>query len=622
MHTWFISYACLLLERICFPGFVYMKHLKISAYGLAASLLVVFATLLRIVLVGLGWPLTNSDEGTIGLMAMHIAYNGEHPTFYYGQNYMGALQAYLGAAMFRLFGVSLFSLRLGLILFLLAPFFLCMYLLTSQLYTKGLALFTLFLFSIGSSFILARELTAIGGYPETLLFGALTFLLATYLALSADHKRSWRALGGRFALYALWGLAAGLGLWNDLLIIPFVLTSGLLILIFCWRELLRVGASISILLGLIIGMFPLISYNLRATWGVNDSWTTLRSLQSGGKAPLAHTTEVIIQQLRGTIQISLPQMTGNPFCPVTELPFLGPTSDPSRACTLTGLGWGISYLLLLALAIALALWALWQQRKQLFARELATELKQAKVRSVARLLLLANAPLSLYPFIFSLASIEWPGIHARYLIGLLIVTPAILWPLWKVASQLTSERKTYIKALALAGGGILALVVLFFLIGMGTLFGEVPMAQQENRLHTGMVDQLMRARITSIYTEYWTCNNTAFLSQERVVCVILGPNLEVDPAPYHNRVASYRARVQADPNAAYVFPNGHKYIAAFEQRTRQRKLRYHRWMIPGFVIFQPVSADPKRTERQGYWGPIGTDWPPLAPPFFHQRVDC
>ena len=92
------------------------------------------ATLLRIVLIAQGWPHSNADEDTMGIMAMHIAYNGEHPIFFYGQHYMGTLKAYLAAVFCPLLGASVFSLRLGSVLFF-ALFLANMYLLTSLLYT-------------------------------------------------------------------------------------------------------------------------------------------------------------------------------------------------------------------------------------------------------------------------------------------------------------------------------------------------------------------------------------------------------------------------------------------------------------------------------------------------------
>src|SRR5437764_5353604 len=89
-----------------------IKQLKIGSYGIWACIMIVVATLLRIVLIAQGWPHSNADEDTMGIMGMHIAYNGEHPIFFYGQQYMGTLEAYVAAAFFSLFVVSVFSLML------------------------------------------------------------------------------------------------------------------------------------------------------------------------------------------------------------------------------------------------------------------------------------------------------------------------------------------------------------------------------------------------------------------------------------------------------------------------------------------------------------------------------
>src|SRR5437763_7526896 len=181
-----------------------IKHLKINtyAYGLAAFALIVGAILLRLVLITLGWPDTNSDEGTMGLEAMHIAYRPhELPIFLYGQNYMRVLEAYLGAVFFRLLGISVFSLRLGMLL-LFALFLITMYFLISFIYTKKLALFTLLLLALATRVLFLTELVAGGGAVETLLFGSLLLLLSSWLALTFASNRSPRQQLWRFLVYA------------------------------------------------------------------------------------------------------------------------------------------------------------------------------------------------------------------------------------------------------------------------------------------------------------------------------------------------------------------------------------------------------------------------------------
>src|SRR5436305_3634176 len=203
-----------------------------------AFLIMSFTELLRIFLIALGWPHSNADEETMGIIAMHIAYHGEHPIFFYGQNYMGVLEEYIAAAFFQLFGISVFSLRLVPVLFF-ALFLANMYLLTSLLYTKKLALITLILLTLGSSIMLDTELVAIGGYPELLFFGSLALLLATWLVLSYDQYSSPRKRLWRLIAYGCWGFVVGIGFWSDFLMLAFILVSGLLLLVFCWHELLK-----------------------------------------------------------------------------------------------------------------------------------------------------------------------------------------------------------------------------------------------------------------------------------------------------------------------------------------------------------------------------------------------
>ena len=118
-----------------------VKQIKIGEFGIDAVALIALAVLLRVVLIALGWPRHNSDEAIMGLMALHINNRGELPIFFYGQAYMGATEAYLAAGLFRLFGSSVILLRFVPLL-LFALFLASMYLLTSLLYSKPLALVT------------------------------------------------------------------------------------------------------------------------------------------------------------------------------------------------------------------------------------------------------------------------------------------------------------------------------------------------------------------------------------------------------------------------------------------------------------------------------------------------
>ncbi len=164
-----------------------MYKRRLDRYGGCAGAIIAVGTLLRLVFILLGWPASYNDEGTLGLMALHIAYKGAHPLLYYGQNYLGSLEAYLGAGFFHLFGPSTPTLRLGLLL-LFALFLINMYFLASLLYSKSLALITLIFLALGSPEVLLRQLMAAGGTPELMLFTTLLLLLTSWLALTADYE--------------------------------------------------------------------------------------------------------------------------------------------------------------------------------------------------------------------------------------------------------------------------------------------------------------------------------------------------------------------------------------------------------------------------------------------------
>jgi hypothetical protein len=72
-----------------------VKYFSLKRYELSIFALILIATLARLVLISQNWPITNSDEGNMGLLARHVAYNGEWPIFFYGLPYMGPVEGYI-----------------------------------------------------------------------------------------------------------------------------------------------------------------------------------------------------------------------------------------------------------------------------------------------------------------------------------------------------------------------------------------------------------------------------------------------------------------------------------------------------------------------------------------------
>ncbi len=593
-----------------------MKYLKIGKYELFAAAIIAFATGLRILLIALNWPPTNSDEGVMGIIAMHIAYHGERPLMFYGQDYMGTIEAYIAALFFHLFGgPSLFALRLGVVL-MVACFFIVMYLLTSLLFSKKLALVTLALLSVGSIAYLTRQTLATGGSAETLLFGSLSLLLTAWLALTYRRGAPWRTKLFRGEIYFILGLIVGLAIWSDLVVAPILAVAGLLLLLFCWRDLLFGNLPV-ILLGILIGFLPSLMYSMQHHL---NPLVTLISLFHGLDVHPPTTLPGILQDVYKTIVVSIPTATGNPFCPVQELTFLSDNTPRTAMCeTIRGV-WGVGYLVLLGLALVIAFIGLWQLRARLRSEtELsAIERRGLLVRSVARLLMLLGGLAVIFAFAISAAPVWWPAFHARYLITLLIILPAVIEPLWNAVINMRARDAAVVNRNGLVGGdglggddglvngddglvnraptswvggwkgvrgiaagGALVIGAFVLLIGTFMAFGEVAAAQRATQNYVNLDSRLVSLGIKHVKSDYWSCYNITFLSDERVICQVVSDSL----IPGYNRPPHYKEMVNADPHASYVIDAPSEMPALLRMMAAGSGKVYR---FDGYVVYTPA----------------------------------
>src|SRR5258708_5974038 len=159
-----------------------------SRWQVALALILAGGAALRLWLLARGLPTLDSDEATIGLMALHLRH-GEWSVFFWGQSYMGSLEAVLAAPFVWLLGPSAFALRLAPLLMGLAGIA-ALAVLAARLYSPRVALVAAALLAFGSPYFVVLSVRAYGGYVETLLLGALLLLLALRGAEPAG--RSWR----------------------------------------------------------------------------------------------------------------------------------------------------------------------------------------------------------------------------------------------------------------------------------------------------------------------------------------------------------------------------------------------------------------------------------------------
>jgi uncharacterized membrane protein YqhA len=568
-----------------------LKHLSMGKYELYLVGIIVFALALRFVLIALNWPATNSDEGNMGVLARHVAYNSEWPIFFYGQVgelYVGPVEGYVSALLFRVFGSSLFILRLGLLPFY-ALFLVCMYGLTCLLQTKAFAIFSTLLFSFGAGSILFLQLRAVGEYPETEFFAAAICLIVVWLALSRPLDASSRRLSLlRSGVYGVLGLLIGLAMWVDLLILPFVCMGILFLLLFCRREVFS-RAGLSLLLGMIIGLLPLIIYNLQVPFA-QGSIAELLDIH-GGKAS---SPRPFLVHLVGTFGISLPEILNyNPACQQSTFPFFGKTDV---MCGLLQASWGAGYLVLCALAAVISLsavWTIWRSRTRtsFFSPVWTFEQRQRMIRECGRLMMLVCALGTLLLYLTSSAVATTPGPTSRYLIGLLISVPTVLWPLWnglRPLHRVPNAQKIIARAIRFS---LLALVLGMFVSGTYRIFvDDLPVTQITYRQQLELVQHLKSLNAQYVYSEYWTCNNLIFLSNEAIICSSLDEKLHRG----NNRYLSYQSQVEAAPHPTYLFPRSSVQAQTFEQDVKRKMfvLTYQRTYFNGYVIYSPQSAAP------------------------------
>ncbi|HEY1387941.1 MAG TPA: hypothetical protein VGF38_05295 [Ktedonobacterales bacterium] len=606
--------------------------------GRGALLLVALAAIYRLVLLARGWPALDSDEAVIGLMARHILH-GERPTFFWGQNYMGPFEAYFAALLFALFGSSTFVLGLSALLLTLG-FLVTIYWLGRAAYGPTVGLLALAWLVISPPIFALRQLAPIGGYQEMLLLGGL-ILLGVWSRLRLLYARPTTRVGWLrcIAFYAVLGLFAGLGFWSDMLIAPILLVAAGGLLIGRWRELLSL-AGVALVLGLLVGAWPYISFNL-ATGNATYKQLSHQSNPSG-----------VLLQSAGALTVGLPVVAGSPHVCVTQGNIWDPyppamarsTAGNDLACqapnVLISLGalfllgvvtWQLGRWLWLWLRLApqLAVVRDWLARRGMRippvgdgeAAQLAAEATAAKnARRWLRAMLLGVALMTLALFFTSRDAANFQFTSARYLLPLYLATPLFVGVLWEAARpafvrassafRLKSASADFVAAghsgavstaraswRCVVVSGLAALGLIWMLAS--SLYGgaqTLAYSGDATRFAQPIVpaDRPIIAffdphQITAYYTnDYWACYRVAFEVNERIHCAIRGetgqPNLTLNA----NRYQPWVDELGRAPHPAYLLTLGSVQDRQFAQLAAAAGLPhegYHRAVVGGYAVY-------------------------------------
>jgi len=209
-------------ENLAFSTTTSSRSGKLKAIYSPLWLCFLLAILSRVWIIVHTYGVMAGDELEVGLQAEHIL-RGELPLYYFGQPYLGSLDAYLAALIFRFTGPAVWAMRLemipmSLLLVYLTWRFAAILAETAHLSARLKTIFMTIAALVAAFpplYDMIMELR-VGGYMEAFVIMLWLLFCAFRLTQRWGQQASQRELALRWAGI---GLLVGLGLWIDQLII-------------------------------------------------------------------------------------------------------------------------------------------------------------------------------------------------------------------------------------------------------------------------------------------------------------------------------------------------------------------------------------------------------------------
>ncbi len=513
---------------------------------------VAIAAGLKILLILSGRIPFNADEAIVALMARHIN-QGELPIFFYGQSYMGSMDAVLVALGFRILGEHIFVIRIIQSLLYLGTVYTTSLLGYRLFKSKRSALIAGLLVAVPPVNITLYSTVSLGGYGEMLLIGNLLLLGGIWIT------RRVQAVGFEpdrwfFVSLIAWGLGAGFGFWvfglSLVYVIPVALVLFWVIYISTNQKLFWQTAGL-VLVGTIIGSMP---------WGIS-------AIREG--------SALLITELTGSAIADINSTPGliQPLIRFGNLVLFGGT-------VILGLRppWGVRWLMMPLLPFVLIFW---------FTVLISSINKLARKRGQLEIWMISLiGGILLIGFIFTPYGSDPSG---RYFTPLII--PMALFGSDLIVSKFSGKTLLPLGLLSLVliynlGGTIQS--ALDFPPGLTTQFDAV--TQIDHRKIGELIDFLKVEGIYRGYSNYWVSYPIAFLSQEEMIFV---PRL-----PYHedfrytardDRYPPYTNLVDGSEQVAYITT---KHPALDEYIRDQFEIKGITWkekIIGDYQVFYQLS---------------------------------
>lgn len=481
----------------------------------------------------------------MALMARHIL-GGEWPVFFYGQAYMGSLDASLVALGFGLFGQHVWVVRLvQLILFtglLLSSMHLAWRLSGSRLSS----LVTGMLLAIPTVNLNLYSTVSLGGYGEALLIGNLLLILT--VEIRERYNAGWQ--------YLIWGLAAGIGFWAFGLTLIYSLPAFIYLLLTSSEAQRgeRSGRWIAWLLaGAMIGLTPILYWI--STHGIAALVRELFGSAIAGTSGGSYWSEVS-QHVINLLLFGIPALFGF-RAPWNVQIFLWPLA------VISGLFW---------LAVLTNAWRV---------------LRYQNIRGDLGRLLFSASGLLLLGFILTPFGGDPSG---RYFLPLTIVACILAgllfngdaewiprWSAWLLFACAFSYQFVSNMHVALRSES-----------GFTTQFD--PVARIDHGYDDALIQFLDDHDEHYGYTNYWVSYPLAFHSEEEIIFIPRLPyHQDLRYTPRDNRYEAYNPIVQRSSRVAYITTNNPGLDGFLRARFNQQNLLWSEAEIGDFRIFYELS---------------------------------
>jgi len=508
----------------------------------------------KIVLLALDVVPLNSDEAIVGLMARHILL-GERPIFFYGQSYMGSLDAILVALGFRLLGEAAWVIRLVQGLLYLGVLSTTVWLGKEATGSVRIGLLAAALLAIPTTNVSLYTTISLGGYGETLLIGNLLLVLAIRLSRRA-RLSEWLAMG----------FLAGFGLWANGLTLVYSIPAIVFALFHqkeTWRTrpfLLGIGALI---LGGAVGATP---------WWIY-AW------QNG-------LTHLVGELLGSAVSVEQGNLLARSASHLVNLLLLGiPAIFGMRP------PWGITWLALPLIPFALAAWG-WVLIY--FFRSLGKNQPGREVRY-----LFLGVGITLFGgFLFTSFGVDPSG---RYFLPLAVplALAAADFALHSPAPK--GERWAVVMVILVfqVWGNVQA--ALTYPPGFTTQFDATTIL--EHRYDPELIRFLQSRQITRGYTHYWVAYPLAFQSGETLIFTPRLPyHQDLRYTPRDNRYALYNDLVEGSAKVAYITARNPELDQKIVSGFSSLQVQWVEETIGDYHIYYDLSR-PVRPDVLGFGSP-------------------